>query len=271
MWADVLWVLWWLVPIAMLDVALCVAHRRWRPYAYAYSTNARCRQEEGLTVEYDVMGMSSTHSEKRTDARMDHDGTDHGTGEHVVTGAEVPVDELLVRRRVTKFEAKLDAVEMTTTATHLAKHLGYTGKPKLPVGCTLVEAKRHLGRSCTEAVVALYDCAVDALLRAMDKRGALTTPAPPIRYQVRARGSQQLSVAAGVRTGRAEIRHRTASVLSAAVGASCEGTRGGRPGQEREAGSRPHERDLLRASVGAVDSGHLDRGTSTRGTLVRHL
>lgn len=40
MWADVLWVLWWLVPIAILDVALCVAHRRWRPYAYAYSTNA---------------------------------------------------------------------------------------------------------------------------------------------------------------------------------------------------------------------------------------
>jgi hypothetical protein len=140
-----------------------------------------CRQEGGLTVEYDVMGMSSTHSEKRTDVQQNPDGTDHGVGEHVVTGAEVPVDELLARRRVTKFEAKLDAVEMTTAATHLAKHLGYTGKPKLPVGCTLGEAKRHLGRSCTEAVVALYDCAVDALLRAMDKRGALTTPAPPIR------------------------------------------------------------------------------------------
>lgn len=136
-----------------------------------------CRQDGGLTVDYEAMGMSSTHSEHEQNQRDEEDEMNQivQDKESVLNlQSDVPIEQMLRRLGIYSYRPKLDALVITEEVYKLFPD----GKSALfhgvqLNGSTIINIQHAFDAKYSEVILKIYECAAEALLLVLHKHEAL--------------------------------------------------------------------------------------------------
>ena len=143
-----------------------------------------CRQDEGLTLDYDAMGMSSTHSEHEQNQRSEEDEenqiTQDKASSSLILQSEVPIEQMLRRLGICSYRPKLDTFIITEEVFKLFPNGKQTRLQGVKLaGSTLISTQHALDAKFGGVVLQIYECAAEALLFMLHKHEALGARALP--------------------------------------------------------------------------------------------
>lgn len=137
-----------------------------------------CRQDGGLTLDYDAMGMSSTHSEHQQNQRDEEDVSNELMQVTELTSmtlqSDVPIEQMLRRLGIYGYRPKLDALVIIEDVYKLfpeGKHIQLHDVKRN--GSTVIHLQKAIDAKHGGVILHIYECAAEALLFVLHKHEAL--------------------------------------------------------------------------------------------------
>lgn len=145
-----------------------------------------CRQDGGLTLDYDAMGMSSTHSEHEQNQRDEEDASNELMQDTEVSSmtlqSDVPIEQMLRRLGIYSYRPKLDALVITEDVYKLFPDGKQTQLHGVKLnGSTVIHLQKAIDAKHGGVILHIYECAAEALLfvlHRLEALGARTLPQP---------------------------------------------------------------------------------------------
>ena len=137
-----------------------------------------CRQDGGLTLDYDAMGMSSTHSEHEQNQRDEEDEANQiiqdKESSSLILQSNIPVERMLRRLGIYSYRPKLDALVVTEEVYKLFPDGKQTLFHDVQLNrSTIINTQHAFDAKYSGVILQVYECAAEALLFVLHRHEAL--------------------------------------------------------------------------------------------------